>query len=232
MSKRSNSFGLRLGSIQTWNFVLNDYNTNFKWFTKLILNKKYIQFSMYVLLNQIKTHAVFSKVHFYHNFLELNICYSQLKFVKTQSLLHVFNKISKIINNTTTISFKFKIFNKKNYFFVSYFLSEYIKFCYNSNKNSLKTILNKIEPDLQNIIKKEVSYNTIKGIKKGHVNGVKLFCKGRLGTMRNPLTQTFTKSLGNASFLKINNCVDYTKNLLFTKQGVYSLHVWVFYSNV
>ena len=231
MSKRSNSFGLRLGSIQTWNFVLSNYNTNFKWFTKLILNKKYIQFSMYVLLNQMKIHAVFSKICFYHNFLELNICYSQLKFVKTQNLLHIFNKISKIINNTT-VSSRLKVFNKKNNLFVSYLLSEYIKFCYNFNKSSLKTTLNRIELDLQYIIKKEITYNTIRGIKKGHINGVKLLCKGRLGTMRNPLTQTFTKSLGNASFLKINNCVDYTKNSLFTKQGVYSLHVWIFYSNV
>ena len=231
MSKRSNSFGLRLGSIQTWNFILTNYNKNFKQFLKLILEKKYIEHSMSVFLNQLNTHAIFSKICFYHNSLELTVNYVQLKFVKTQSFLQVINKTINNVNKIPITS-KLKIFNKKNNFLISYFLSEYIKFCYNYNKNSLKTIFNKIEQDLQKIIKKKVYYSTTKGIKKGHVKGIKLLCKGRLGTMRNPLTQTFVKSLGNVPFLKLNDCVDYTKNLLFTKQGVYSLHVWIFYSNV
>ena len=231
MSKRSNSFGLRLGSIQTWNYVLNSYNKNFKLFIKVISEKKYIEQSMYVFFNQLNTHAVPSKMCFYHNLLELTISYVQLKFVKTRNFLQVLKNINNIVTNITILC-KLKFFNKKNSFLISYLLSEYIKFYYNYNKVSLKTIFNKIEQDLQKIIKKKVFYNTTKGIKKGRLKGIKLLCKGRLGTMRNPLTQTFTKSLGNVSFSKLNDCVDYTKNLLFTKQGVYSLHVWVFYSNV
>lgn len=232
MSKRSNSIGLRLGSIQTWNFNLNNYNQNFKLFTKLIIEKKYIQFCIWFLFNKLKINANLSKLELYHNLLELNIQYNLLKITKPQNFLHIFTRICKVVNKNFKTSFKLKIFKKKNNLYISYLLSEYIKFRYSLNKNSLKVVFNKIEQDLKNIIKKEVHYYSLKGIKRGNIVGIKLLCKGRLGSIRNPLTQTFVKSLGNVSFLNLTNCIDYTKNLLYTKQGMYSVHIWIFYSNV
>lgn len=232
MSKRSHVLGFRLGFIQLWNYTLNNYNKNLKVYIKSIVKKRYIQHCIQYISKSPGIFINVSKLCQYYNLLKLNFNYTPLKVLKQKKVLFPFLKVIKVLNKTFGVPVKLKIFKKKNNFNNAYFLSEYIKFRYKINKSSLKIILNKLEKDFTKIINRNILYITNKGIKKGKIVGIKICCKGRLGSLRNPLTQTFIKCSGKISFLTLTNYVDYDQNFLFTKQGTYSLHVWIFYSNV
>lgn len=226
MSKRSNPIGFRLGLLQLWNSSLTDYGKNFKGYTKVTFKKRSVKNYINQFTQNKKSFGNITRFFIHNNYWKLI----------------VYSKLNKTVNNFSQKFLSpcfywsrvpiFVIFyTQKSWINTAHLLINYIKIAFKYNKLPFKIFINLLEPKLKSCIKAKITYSTIQGIKIWKIIGIKICCKGRIGSLRNPLTQTFKKSWGVVSLSKISNYVDYAQSYILTKQGIYGVQVWIFYSN-
>ena len=230
MSKHLNPSGFRLGLLQIWNSNFIVYGKSFINYNTIFFIKKSIKNYIKYNFKKCENFGILINSEIYFNYWILTIYFFSPKIYKYIKLYNVLQKIQISCYYWTKVPLIIKCYKQKSWVNVAFFLAEYIKFVFLKSKLSFKSLLNFLESLLVDKLQEKIIYHTIFGFKLKKIRGIKICCKGCLGNIRNPLTQTFKKSLGSNSFSKINSYIDYNQTVIFTKRGVYGLKIWIFSS--
>lgn len=228
MAKKINPISLRLGIIQVWNFMLQNYEHEFKNYA-IILHKQ-LQLQLLFKLLFLKYNFLFSHIEFwcYHNVFFLNIYYTNVDFLKNKKFLKKFLKLLNIIKYWFLCKIKVRLYYKIEYFSTVHLISSY--FCYLLDKN---LVFSKILWILVRFLEKKINTFKIMYSKTGPIKmvlkGFKIKLVGRFHNTRNPMAKSIEYNVGLLSLISLKNQVEFSKTEVMTKLGVCGLHIWLFY---
>nr|YP_009114062.1 ribosomal protein S4 [Hildenbrandia rubra]AHB62125.1 ribosomal protein S4 [Hildenbrandia rubra] len=232
MAKRVNPINFRLGFWQTWNINATFYGKKFRSYIKVLHSKNKLNeyFLNFFNLAQALGEATDYKIH--KNYWDVTI---QLYDYKLKRKVY---KLNSTLQQLCATSYYWvnpplflNLYNQKSQTNSALLLYQWIKFYFLKNKTSLKNTINVVESDLLTILGKNKVNSNKYGLKLTKLRGLKICCKGRLGNLRNPLTQIFKRVWGSVPLPKLNSYVDYYQGSILTKRGTYGLQIWMFYSN-
>nr|AHX02447.1 ribosomal protein S3 [Plocamium cartilagineum] len=218
---------LRLGIIQVWNFMLQNYDHEFKNYAIILHKQLQLQlFLKYFFLNMI----FFSHIDFwcYQNSIFLNIYYINIDFLKNKYFFKHYTELLNIIQKKFLCKIKIRLYYKIEHFSTVYLISNY--FCYLLNENMS---FSKILWILIRFLEKNLNTYKIMYSKKGPIKmilkGFKIKLVGRFHNTRNPMAKSIEYNMGSLSLISLKNQVEFSKTEVMTKLGVCGLHIWLFY---
>nr|WAX04110.1 Ribosomal protein S3 [Polysiphonia sp.] len=226
MSKKINLSGKCLALTKMWNFqfqTFNSFSFNKYLFNFLIL-KTILQ--KFLLLNKFSLILLYSKI----------VVLKRIYFI---FLICLFNKLSFFSNflkfwefNFNYISFQLKILLKKNCYSSSDFWQNYLTYATLKLENSPKKLFNLIYLLLLQKLDQITLQTTRTGLKPKKFVGFKIQLRGRYELTKNAMSKSTNINVGktNSTNLKLN--IIFINYLFYTKLGVSSLKIWLFYSNL
>nr|YP_004062216.1 ribosomal protein S3 [Plocamiocolax pulvinata]ADR03232.1 ribosomal protein S3 [Plocamiocolax pulvinata] len=228
MAKKINPISLRLGIIQVWNFLLQNYDREFNNYA--IILHKYLQLKLFLKLFFSKYKFFISHMDFwcYHHFIFLNIYYTNIDFLVKKKFIKYLLNIVNIIKKKFLLKIKIRLYYKIEYFSTVHLISNY--FCYLLEKNFS---FSKILWVLMRFLEKNLNTYKIMYSKNGPIKmvlkGFKIKLVGRFKNTRNPMAKSVEYNVGSLSLISLKNQVEFSKTEVMTKLGVCGLHIWLFY---
>ena len=228
MSQKINPINFRLGLLQVWDTIFTQYGnkSTFSFINQRLHLKLYIKKllnSHGLLLDSIT--AFFTK-----NTLFLFISFSQT----SKQLAPVYNIKYLLVNTVGDLVKKTpKVFVFKKPFFLNSaeLVTNYISYRLNNNL-PIRVVLKEVYALVtKNLTNKKVLIVT-NGIFKFKLNGLKIQLKGRLENSRNQMSKTTRFKKGCSSLPNLGVYTEYSQIDLYTKSGVLSLYICLFYKKI
>nr|QJH88461.1 ribosomal protein S3 [Pterocladia lucida] len=225
MAQKANPIGLRLGLIQVWGTKIQNYNRKNKLYS-FFLRKQFL-IANYLVEEPIKLKSqILAKNYFtwYYRNLYLNSKYTDFTPGSKQEL-------SRKLDLFLPFTVKMKYFNINKFLLTSDFIASYAEHLFNQN-----ITLKKIISSLVIFLNTQLGLKKVTFLNKGITNvqfiGFKVRISGRFDNSRNQMSKNYVQGFGSLSLICLNNYVEFYNKSIFTKLGVCSFQVWLFYKTI
>nr|YP_011017705.1 ribosomal protein S3 [Griffithsia okiensis]WQF69528.1 ribosomal protein S3 [Griffithsia okiensis] len=225
MSKKSNSLILKFGVTKNFNFFSQNYG---KSTLNIDLNILKLCFCLNKYFFSNNLILIFNEFHLNKNLFSLSVFCLKNNF-NMKSYLILLNNI----NFNFLFTFKKqknKLFLKNEWFYSSFLLKNYINFLFlKFGINNYKKILGILTKLFCSYLNYNQIFYSIYGPKLIILKGFKIQLKGRFENSKNQMTKKIELKSGILSSVNLNSDINYLNNFLFTKLGLWSLKIWLFY---
>lgn len=230
MSKKINPKSLRLGSIQLWSHIIQNYGTSFSLLIKLFY--KYLK----IINNLIKFFENYyiyflQEIIFFKSRLIVNFWFYKMNYSFYFNYFNYFKNLIKLIYYWNL--------NKKIY--LRFYFPNTRQFCYSlilvNYSNYLITILNyspkKVLGILAHIINLKLNHVNVCYSKMGplkiKLKGFKVILNGCFENTKIQMAETLELKMGSLMLVSLKNKVDFSSKLIHTKLGSLNLKIWLFF---
>lgn len=226
MPRKINPISYRLGLLQLWDSNIATYGNTINFFQES--KNTFLEF---FVIKFLKIHSLevgnFSWV----------ISVSKVSLVITCVSLHKPNKelnilVKKLVNFimlTYNLPTKVYLLQSLNWPCTSEFLKFYFDFKLKKN-DSFKQVLKDVIQIANTQLNTKKIVRTSCGPLLLRLKGFKLKASGRFPNSRNQMSQSIQSNIGSIALSELSNYVEYSQIPIFTKSGVYSLHIWLLYT--
>lgn len=225
MSQKINPLSTRLGISQLWKTNFPKYGKKFKSYTRIL----HIQLKIFVFLKRFlagygflieNIHLRFTSYTIFINVFVINT--NNLKSLpKTKSL-------PKIVYYWSKIPITFNFYKKLSLVNSAFLVSNYMKYLV-LHEVALKKALPMIYKLLKDYSINFKLVQTVQGIGKVTLKGVKLKLSGCFEISRSQMSKTIKCNFGSLPLTKLNGYIEYSDSTIYTKFGSCGLKVWLFY---
>lgn len=228
MSKKINSSGKYLNTTNLNNCQLQYYGKSILFYKrnfliiftflpilykKLTINRKFFNITALNVIN-------------FNNYICLFLSILELNKFFFQQFRKAFHFIDKKLTHS---HFKINLYLEKNYYLSTSFLKNYIFYLNVKRTYPPKKIFNFLTLFLKNFINHSIVSFTQNGPKKKQLLGFRLQLKGRYESTKNSMSKIMTFKVGKVNSTKLNANINFLDYVFYTKLGVSSLKIWLFY---
>lgn len=229
MTRKNNSKSVRLNITELSPISIQRYGNGFKIYNLLFFN--YLYFTKFItkLIDRSYGHVNIIEIWQNSNKLKLKI--------------HVNKNVTKPLSNKVLLKvlnywlyftsiFDIYLYNNALNLNTAFLLNLYINYLYKSHKYSIR----KLTLILVFLLNTKLNYKKIVFAKNGpailRFKGYKILAKGRFENTKNAMSKTFILIKGSLKLSQISTYIDYNHITLYTKLGVTSIKVWLFFQIV
>lgn len=226
MPRKINPTSYRLGLLQLWNSNIATYGNTINFFQES--RNIFLEF---LILKFLKTHGLKAgNLSWVVSTSKVSLVITCVSLHKAKEELNVLvKKLTNFILFTYNLPARVYLLRSLNWPCTSEFLKFYFDFKLKKN-DSFKQVLK----DVIQIVNTQLNTKKIVSTSCGPVSlrlqGFKLKASGRFPNSRNQMSQSTQSNVGSIALSELNNYVEYSQIPIFTKSGVYSLHIWLLYA--
>nr|AHX02495.1 ribosomal protein S3 [Schimmelmannia schousboei] len=228
MAQKINPTSLRLGTTQIWNVFFQNYGKSYHVYFKIL----YKHLRILEVLNQIylKKNIIIDHKNIWYskNQVFLNIYYTNFLFSSKINYLLFLKVISQIIFKSYLTGGTTRFYLQSKWFTTANLIGAYAQYLLN-NLGSPKKLLWNICTLLQTHLNSyKISYS-----KNGPIcialKGFKIRIVGRFDNSKNQMSKSIEQYIGVLPLVCLNSHVEFLNKEIYTKLGVCSLQIWLFY---
>nr|YP_009317463.1 ribosomal protein S3 [Gelidium arborescens]AOX48892.1 ribosomal protein S3 [Gelidium arborescens] len=232
MAQKTNPIGLRLGTNQVWDLIVQKYGKK---------QKSYLNFlKEQFLFNHFFTqHIEFKNVGlFVRKYLIIKYASNNISFVYNTNLFLPNNILSKnlmkktqlVLKDTFEVEANIKLFCIGKSTLTANLLTTYVNHLFEQNFT-----LKKIVSNLILFLKHQLGARKIVYLKNAaqelELIGFKVKVSGRFENTRNRMAKTYEQNIGFLSLTCLKNVIEFHNKVIYTKLGTCSFQVWLIYKN-
>nr|YP_009515558.1 ribosomal protein S3 [Kumanoa ambigua]AVK39504.1 ribosomal protein S3 [Kumanoa ambigua] len=228
MPRKINPKSFRLGLFQVWNNTLQIYGKNLSLYNQLFYTKLLVENYIACLSNYDK--GIFINISKW--FLNVNTATLLVNFINVDPLHFKTVYLDRLYENLKflkTLNLKFYLVRHFSWLNTSSFISSYIKYSFNKNKNFKDILKEVIKLLFFQVSSKKFFYNN-KGVTLLKLTGFKLEVSGCFGSNKSQMSKVLKYTKGKISLLKLNSYVEYDCIQIYSKSGINSFKVWLLYT--
>lgn len=230
MSKKINPKSLRLGSIQLWSQIIQNYGNNLFIFIKYFYKYIKVLNSLFKIFNNFYIFFL-QEIIYFNSKLIINFWFYKINYL---FYFNYFKNLVKLIY----------YWNPNKKIFIRFYFPNLNQFCYSlilvNYSSYLITVLNytpkKVLGILSILINLKINYFHIFYSKNGPIKtrlkGFKVVFNGCFENTKLQMAETLELKIGSLKLVSFKNKVDFSSKLINTKLGSLNLKIWLFFETI
>nr|YP_009317532.1 ribosomal protein S3 [Gelidium sclerophyllum]AOX48984.1 ribosomal protein S3 [Gelidium sclerophyllum] len=232
MAQKTNPIGLRLGTNQVWDLIVQKYGKKQKSYLNFL--KKQFLFNHFFL-----QHTEFKNVGLLvQKYLIAKYTSNNINFIYNTSLVlpnstlpkELIKKTQLVLKDTFGIEVNMKLFFSAKSTLTANLLTAYVNYLFEQNFTLKKIISNLILFLKSQLGARKIIYLK-NAVQELELIGFKVKISGRFENTRNRMAKTYEQNIGFLSLTCLKNVVEFHNQVIYTKLGTCSFQVWLFYKS-
>nr|YP_009317509.1 ribosomal protein S3 [Gelidium isabelae]AOX48961.1 ribosomal protein S3 [Gelidium isabelae] len=232
MAQKTNPIGLRLGTNQVWDLIVQKYGKKQKSYLNF-LKKQFLFNHFFTQHTEFKNVGLFVQKYLIAKYTSNNIdfIYNTNLFLPSSILpKKLMRKTQLVLENTFEVEANIKLFCNDNSILTANLLTAYVSHLFEQNFTLKKIVFNLIS-----FLKYQLGARKIVYLKNAaqelELIGFKVKISGRFENTRNRMAKTYEQNMGFLSLTCLKSIIEFHNQVIYTKLGTCSFQVWLIYKN-
>lgn len=232
MAQKTNPIGLRLGTNQVWDLIVQKYGKRQKSYLNF-LKEQFLFNHFFIQHIEFKNIGLFVQKYFIakYNSNNISITYNTNLFLPGDVLSKkLVKKTQLVLKDTFEVEANIKLFYSSKSILTANLLTSYVNYLFEKNFTLKKIVSNLISFLKYQLGAKKIVYLR-NAVQELELIGFKIKVSGRFENTRNRMAKTYEQNIGFLSLTCLKNVIEFHNQVIYTKLGTCSFQVWLIYKN-